>query len=632
LDAASLRAAQTAGIVTITGDGRVRFAHPLFASAIYDSATPAERRRVHTKLADESHDAEETARHRALASDGPDEQVAELLDRAAHVARHRGAPDVAAELAERASELTPPDRPAARWERGVTAAEHHFHAGDLVHARELLDALMDDAAPQRAVSRGWRLLGETYDRLGLVDQGLEHLRRAVDCAQGDPASSAQAELSFAIALLYSSHKYEDAAAAAHQAVTFAEMSAVDRASLACSLAVSVAADLLSGQPVDPARLERALALEDPDQPLLAELRPSFAAGFVWTHQERFDQARAQYDRLAARLVDRGEDSDLPSVLAHAAWMECLSGNLSRAADLADRGYEYARQSASDSLASLTRGARAYAYAHEGCVDETRAAATEAIDLANRSGWRVGESFARYALGLLEISLGNDQAVLDTLTKHLAAVERVGVVDPFHRRFLPDAIEAMIHLGQLQRADDLTEQYDQRARTLDRPAAIVAAARCRALIDAARGDVGTALDHLERVLNETPSVPVPLDLARTLIVKGQLERRAKHKRESRASLEAALQICDDIGAALWSQRARAELDRLGPLAQAGELTTTEARIARLVASGSTNRDVAIAAFVSVKTVEANMSRIYRKLGIRSRAELGAWLADRDHEQD
>jgi DNA-binding NarL/FixJ family response regulator len=118
----------------------------------------------------------------------------------------------------------------------------------------------------------------------------------------------------------------------------------------------------------------------------------------------------------------------------------------------------------------------------------------------------------------------------------------------------------------------------------------------------------------------------------LIVKGQLERRVKHKRQARQSLQAALQMCDEIGATLWSQRARAELERLGRPAQTDELTTTEARIARLVVSGMTNRDVATAAFVSVKTVEANISRIYRKLGIRSRAELGAWLADRDHTAD
>jgi DNA-binding CsgD family transcriptional regulator len=126
--------------------------------------------------------------------------------------------------------------------------------------------------------------------------------------------------------------------------------------------------------------------------------------------------------------------------------------------------------------------------------------------------------------------------------------------------------------------------------------------------------------------------MPLDHARTLIVRGQLLRRRKQKRESATSLTVALQICEEIGAVLWAQRARTELSRLGRIGEPGALTETEAQIARLAASGLTNREVAAAAFCSLKTVEANISRIYRKLGIHSRAELGAWLTAREHLSD
>ncbi len=620
--------------MTIAGDGAVRFAHPLFASAIYDSATPAERRRVHTKLADESHDAEATARHRALASDGPDEQVARSLDLAAETARRRGAPDVAAELAERAAALTPQDRPESRWKRGVTAAELHFHGGDLLRARTLLLELTDNASPDSAMSRAWTLLGETSYRLGFVQDAVEFLRRAVETAGDDAALAARAEIALGHALFSASGSFDDAATAKayRRGVAMAETLQGDRALLACGLSIGVISDLYRGHGVDQSRLERALALEDLDQPMPVERRPSYIAALIWTHEEQFDRARARYKQLVELLSDRGEHSELPYLLAELARLECLAGNLTMAGEFADRGYEHAHQSGSDSLASLTRAMRAYVYAHEGHTDNTRAAATDAIELADRSGWRLGAYWAAQALALLELSVGNDKSVLEVLEHWLGRLERGGVVDLSRRRFVPDAIEAMVRLGQLERADALTQRLYECARALGRPSAVVAAARCSALIGAARGDVQTALDGLARALRDTPAVPVPLELARSLILKGQLERRSKHKREAAASLQAARELCDRVGATLWAQRARTELDRLGRPASRGELTTTEARIAAFVASGMTNRDVAAAAFVSVKTVEANISRIYRKLGIRSRAELGARLAGPDHYPD
>src|SRR3954453_18272481 len=195
LDDVALATAEQAGIVTIAAEGRVRFAHPLFAAVITAAATAAERRRVHARLAARAEDVEERARHRALACEGPDEDVARLLDRAAAAARARGAPDIAAELAERAAALTPPDRPGAMFARRLTAAEHHFHAGDLEHCATLLAALTDVQPPGVDRSHALRLLGETRYRLGSVDEALALLRRAIDAAAGDPSAIARAQLS-----------------------------------------------------------------------------------------------------------------------------------------------------------------------------------------------------------------------------------------------------------------------------------------------------------------------------------------------------------------------------------------------------------------------------------------------------
>jgi DNA-binding CsgD family transcriptional regulator len=241
---------------------------------------------------------------------------------------------------------------------------------------------------------------------------------------------------------------------------------------------------------------------------------------------------------------------------------------------------------------------------------------------------VAAFWATTALGLLELSLGNNEEVVTTLAVSIELVEELGLVEPGRQPFLPDAIEAYVRLGELERAERLTELQEKRGRKFGRAWAIVTGARCRALVLAARGDVAAALDGLERVLTEQPPLPIPLDNARTLLVRGQLERRRKQKRLAGKSLRCALEICEEIGAALWAERVRAEMQRLGRIQDPDDLTATEARVATLAASGLTNREIAASAFMSQKTVEANLSRIYRKLGIRSRAELGLRLAERE----
>jgi DNA-binding CsgD family transcriptional regulator len=311
-------------------------------------------------------------------------------------------------------------------------------------------------------------------------------------------------------------------------------------------------------------------------------------------------------------------------------VECSAGNLLAAAERADLAYDLALQAGSLGEASLAEGVRALVQAQLGRADEARAAAAAAFELVARSGWQVADFWARVAIGQLELSLGNWSAVVATLSGSLGQVEKKGVVDA-NRRPLPDAIEALIQLGEVERADRLTLLLERRAQELEQGAASLAAARCRALVQAARGELAGALDGLEQALAE-PDVREPLTFARALIVKGQLERRRKRKRQAAQSLREALQICERIGTTLWAARAAAELERLGRVDDPDELTATEARVARLAASGLTNREVATAAFMSQKTVEANMSRIFRKLGIRSRSQLATRLAARERTGD
>ena len=168
---------------------------------------------------------------------------------------------------------------------------------------------------------------------------------------------------------------------------------------------------------------------------------------------------------------------------------------------------------------------------------------------------------------------------------------------------------------------MLDWFEERARALDRAFALAAAARCRALVAAAHGDSEEALAHLDRALAEHARVARPFERARTLLVQGSIQRRANRRRAARTTLEEALSEFERLGAALWAERARAELARIGGrTSSADELTPSERRVAELVVEGRTNREVAAALFLTERTVETHLTHVYAKLGVRSRTEL------------
>jgi Response regulator containing a CheY-like receiver domain and an HTH DNA-binding domain len=175
---------------------------------------------------------------------------------------------------------------------------------------------------------------------------------------------------------------------------------------------------------------------------------------------------------------------------------------------------------------------------------------------------------------------------------------------------------------------LVDWLDERGHTLDRPWALATAARCRALIHAARGDTPGAMDTIGPAEVEQQRVGEPLELGRTLLAKGTIARRGRQRRLARESIEAAMGIFESLGASLWVARAKAEGARIGGRAPSGDaLTTAEQQIAALIAEGLTNREAAARLFVTVHTVEAALVRVYAKLGVRSRSELAGRLISR-----
>jgi DNA-binding CsgD family transcriptional regulator len=224
-------------------------------------------------------------------------------------------------------------------------------------------------------------------------------------------------------------------------------------------------------------------------------------------------------------------------------------------------------------------------------------------------------------GFIDLSLDDPAEAYGFLGPAAELAGAAGCVDPGVLRFRPDQIEALVRLGRVEEAHAVLEEFHERARSLDRLSALAAAGRCRGLVLAACGDLDGAVASLEVAVAQHARVPMPFDRARTLLVLGATLRRAKRKTAPRRSLAEALADFERLGTRLWADKARAELARVGGRPPAGlGLTPSERRLAELVAAGRSNREIAAALFVTPKTVETGLSRLYGKLGVHSRTEL------------
>jgi DNA-binding CsgD family transcriptional regulator len=230
------------------------------------------------------------------------------------------------------------------------------------------------------------------------------------------------------------------------------------------------------------------------------------------------------------------------------------------------------------------------------------------------------------LGFLQLSLGDAAGAEQYLSRTIEIAQSFGILEPGVYRVHADLIEALIGTGKLDRAETVLGELETRARATRVPWSLATGARCRGLLLAAHGELDAAGRSLENALREHDALPMPFERARTLLVLGLLQRRRNERRRAHESLGGALAIFEELGAPLWAARTSRELRPLGGRPTSREaLTPAEQRVAELAASGLTNRQVAAALFISPKTVESNLARAYRKLEIRSRAELGAHIA-------
>jgi DNA-binding CsgD family transcriptional regulator len=302
-------------------------------------------------------------------------------------------------------------------------------------------------------------------------------------------------------------------------------------------------------------------------------------------------------------------------------LECRAGQLHPARELADTCLAIVDEGVDTQPLGALLYARALVAALQGDTDRARELADRGIRTGEAVRDRIFPMLNRAVLGFLELSLGNTELALSHLQPLPDQYRRLGYGEPGRAPFEPDRIEALIELGRRTEAAAALKQWDALAHRLDRPRVLATGARLRGLITAARGDTGEAVDCLESALRHHDRLPDPHERARTLLIYGATLRRAGRRRHARDALTEARQTFEALGESIWTERATAELKRLGGRTPAGqELTGAEQQVADLVAQGRTNREVADALYITVRTVEANLTRIYSKLGIRSRAQL------------
>ncbi|GES29917.1 AAA family ATPase [Streptomyces angustmyceticus] len=614
----SVDAAEASGLVSVTG-GRIAFRSPALRTAVYGATHPARRRLVHRALAEvlrpRAGDGRR-ARQLAAAALGPDEAVAAELQEAGELAHRRGEYAGCAALLDRAAQLTADaDR---RAERLHDAARAAWQAGQAARTEELVREALPLTDRPGTTGRLLRLRGAVELRGGVLTDACPTLVRAAGLLAADaPDDAARTLIQAAEAASHIGDlaRYGELGRAAGRLPGRSPVVECTRL-LLTGIGHVVAADTDRGTRLITAGVAAAHTAGDP---LLV----------AWAGVGTFylGEAAAALE-LLARVADEARASGhagvLSSNLEFTAQLEMFSGRMTGAEALNDEGLRLARESGQENLAAIHLARRAFMCALRGDERRCREAAEAALAtaLARRIG--IAAATARHALACVALMHGSYGEALRLLD--LVAVPEPGSGHPLVAFFsLPDRIEAAVRAGERQAAEEALESFERWQGRATHGEARALLARSRALL---ASDDATAAGLFAEAL-ELHSGSVPVEKARTELYFGESLRRARRRREARGHLRSAAATFARVGAGPWAERARQELRAAGESPQAdgagarsgeGRFTPQEVRIARLAAEGSTNKEIAARLFLSSRTVEYHLYKIFPRLGITSRREL------------
>ncbi|HEY2916146.1 MAG TPA: AAA family ATPase [Candidatus Limnocylindrales bacterium] len=626
----AIQPAVAAGVVRHDGP-TIRFGHPLLAQAVIQTSSPAELRRAHAALARTAVSDDVRARHLAGATDGRNERVAAALEAAASAARRRGATLDAATLYQRAADLTPDPASEPALRRAMLGAETLFiDVSDSVQADGLLERAITaaPAGPGRAEALSLRALTRYYHgdlpaAVAIADQSVDEAGRgasADDRARRALAMGRAAFVVMQVDLDRGGQLVRDALALI-QSVPEADPDVLGNLLL---LDASATFGRVEALPRDQIERGRGLLSEH---------------GRSWEHDGiggiDFGLARAtdDLDRAIAMTHDfiaqkAGPGGDDPFNLVMLSELLLRRGDVAAAraaAAAADEGY--GREGAEVNPAWRLRG-RALVAANDGRHDEARQLAGEGLAAAVDAGDLVQQLYHHHILGFIALAAEDHREADRAMTAAARVEAEAGKPHPGRFKLDGDRVEAAIGVGDLPRAEGLVTRLEEVNGLAPTPWTRAIAARGRGQLAAAHGDLEAAVAAYGDALVAHDDLAMPFERARTLLELGRAHRRRKEKRLADERLHEALAAFEALGAAAWAERTRSELGRVGLRPRAPtDLTETERHVAELAATGLSSRAIGERAFLAPKTVGNVLGRVYDKLGIHSRAELGARLGAR-----
>jgi DNA-binding CsgD family transcriptional regulator len=607
-------------------DVSARFCHPLARSLAYHAAPTARRRAAHRALADVTDGTGPPGRstwHRAAAMLGPDDSVAGELTRVAADARARGAPVAAARALERAAQLTPGAETAAR--RLLAAAQEFHLGGHPERAVQAIEAALELTADDGLRADGQRLRAGVDTLRRPPDEVRRELLAAIErIDRHDPSRAAQMRVDAAWLALFAA-RLSEALDLARRAYPVCQAIG-GLAALQATLTLCAVLELTGAGEEGDRLLPGAEPILHRDDALLApHMVATVAHGYLLTG--RIAEASTALRDLVARCRAAGVIGALPFALASLADIAFHAGEWDRAYAAASESVALAEDVGQHAHLGHSLLRLAQVEGGQGRERDCRSHLERLRRIAGADGTDSLLAMAAWVEGMLELGLGHFAEAVPPLEFAGSLCEARGHREPFIVPWAPDLIEAYARLERIGAARAVLELLERYAAATDRPLNHAYAGRCQALL--APDD--EAEDHFEAALAwHREGSAAPFQEARTALCRGERLRRAGRRVDARRWLVEAETTFERLGGRGWLERARTELAATGQRARrrqpstSGELTPQELQVALEVADGATNREVAARLFLSTKTVEAHLSRAYRKLGVRSRSELTARL--------
>ncbi|MBC3981847.1 AAA family ATPase [Streptomyces sp. AC536] len=679
--------AVAAGLLVVSDDGvAVRFAHPLYASALYAAASAAERRTAHARLAAATPGAVEHARHLALAAPGPAEELASALAGAADQARRRGAPDEAAALARLAALRTPAGHPGRRCERLLSGAAHAYAAADYELCRELAEPVTAQAAdPAQHVRARVLIINAANQALHDLD---EVFADAFAHAGDDPGARARLHYLRGIKAHISDGDTPLAWAEAARAASLARRGG-DRSTELLALALQAFVGTLQGRPDAEEPLDRALARPQDAGPTGGHNGPRAIRARLDFFADRLAAADAELGRLLRRARRSDDAEEMLFLLCASIDVDVRAGRCGKALAAAHEALGLARALGAN-LGQVCYSA-AVAEAAGGDLERAEALAREGVRVARDERDMVFLPLSLCLLGQIQLRSRAPVAAVECLGQARTIARRRSVVDPAAVPWAADLAEALVAVGDHEQARAVVAEARGAAHRLGRSGVALSLLRADALLRAESADLPGAAAGLREAAAGHRALGLPLEQGRDLLALGAVERRRRHATAALAAWHEAAALFRTADARPWLDQAHTELHRVtcgrsavpapGTAARAGAgrsaatpagsvaalgagaagaapgsgpygspevgaapgtasalgagvgqppaalptgrwhaLTPAEHRVAELVGDGATNREIAGRLFLSAKTVESTLTRVYRKLGVRSRAEL------------